>query len=151
MFSILGETVKVELVKELVTNFPNVETYKEKNDDPNFPNFFVLLLELNKERIINDYYSLEYFFTIRYRQIADINLDPKLQDNLDDMALDMMYHLRSIEINGLRLPLYESRYEKVDGVLHYFCNVKLRVSYAQLERAKQMSLDLDILPKKEDK
>lgn len=125
---IYGETIKTAFATRLLELFPNVKIYKEKEDEQDeFPNFFILQLTLNSEEDRKDHYWLTYYVTIRYRQVADITTEPKLQQKLDDIGSEMIINLVDIPINGKPIKLRNCNYEKVDGVLHFFANVTVQV------------------------
>lgn len=125
---IYGETIKTAFATRLLELFPDVKVYKEKEDEQDiFPNFFILQLTLNSEEDRKDHYWLTYYVTVRYRQVADINTEPKLQQKLDDIASEMIINLVDIPINGKPVKLRNCNCEKVDGVLHFFANVTVQV------------------------
>lgn len=125
---IYGETIKTAFAQRLMELFPNVSVYKEKEDETdNFPNFFILLLTLNSEEDRQDHYFHTYYVTIRYRQVADINTEEKLQQKLDKMGVDLITNLVDIPINGKPIKLRNCNCEKIDGVLHFFANVRVQI------------------------
>ena len=126
---IYGETIKTAFAIRLLELFPDVKVYKEKEDEQDvFPNFFILQLTVNSQEDRKDHYWLTYYVTIRYRQVADINTDARLQQKLDDVASEMMINLVDIPINGKPVKLRNCNCEKVDGVLHFFANVTVQVA-----------------------
>lgn len=125
---IYGETIKNAFATRLLELFPDVKVYKEKEDEQDvFPNFFILQLTVNSQEDRKDHYWLTYFVTIRYRQVADITTEQKLQQKLDDVASEMMINLVDIPINDRPVKLRNCNCEKVDGVLHFFANVTVQV------------------------
>ena len=125
---IYGETIKSAFATRLLELFPDVKVYKEKEDEQDiFPNFFILQLTLNSQEDRKDHYWLTYYVTVRYRQVADINTEPKLQQKLDDIASEMIINLVDIPINEKPVKLRNCNCEKVDGVLHFFANVTVQV------------------------
>lgn len=125
---IYGETIKSAFATRLNELFPNVAIYKEKEDGADkFPNFFILQLTLNSQEDRKDHYWLTYYVTIRYREVADINTEPKLQQKLDKIGSEMIINLVDIPINGKPFKLKNCNCEKVDGVLHFFANVTVQV------------------------
>lgn len=125
---IYGETIKSAFAIRLAELFPEIAIFKEKEEETSkFPNFFILQLTLNSQEDRKDHYWLTYYVTIRYREVADINTEPKLQQKLDKIGSEMIMNLVDIPINEKPIKLRNCNYEKVDGVLHFFANVTIQV------------------------
>lgn len=141
---IYGESVKAGFVERLSSLFPNIPIFKEKEDETDqFPNFFILQLNLNTEEDRKDHYFLTYFMTIRYRQAADINQVTKLQQKLDDVGTSMIVNLVDIPIDNKTFKLKSRYYEKIDGVVHFFANVTVQVAKEKMIYPKLNEMKLE--------
>ena len=142
---IYGETIKSAFATRLAELFPNVAIYKEKEEEATkFPNFFILQLTLNSQEDRKDHYWLTYYVTIRYREVADINTEPKLQQKLDKVGSEMIINLVDIPINNKPFKLKNCNCEKVDGVLHFFANVTVQVVKEPPQEALMRKLEGNI-------
>ena len=131
---IYGETIKTGFAQRLKELYPDVEVFKEKEDEKDlFPNFFILQLTLDTQEDRKDHYFETYYVNIRYREAADTSIVDKLQQKLDKMGQDMVRNIVYINVNGLPKKLRNCRYEKIDNVVHYFANVTV-----QVEKEKQL-------------
>ena len=140
---ITGETIKSAVGMEIMRAFPGITWYKEANIiNPRFPHFFVQQLTLSKVQERHNRWWLEYLMTIRYRQVSDPTTSSTIQELLDGVGLDLLDELQRITVGNLRVPIRELRYEKVDGVLHAFGNIRLQVTKPQAEYAKMNELEL---------
>lgn len=145
---IYSETVKSAFAQRLAELFPEVAIYKEKEDEADaFPNFFILLLTLTSTEDRKDHYWHNYFITIRYRQVADINTELKLQQKLDKIGIDLITNLVDIPIDGKPIKLKNCNIEKVDGVLHFFANVTIQVvkEKEKYEKFQQLQQNINLV------
>ena len=140
MIKILGETIKSAFIAEIVKEFPGITTNKETVTNPAFPNIFIEQLTLTRIEDRKDKFWLCYLLTARYRVTPEISLKLDLQENLDAAALKFMV-LSKLDISGRSAKIKNARTEKIDGVLHYFCNVDRLVDEVnEIEAVKQWVL-----------
>lgn len=140
---ITSEVIKNTVVKRLIEVYPNIVTYKEAITSPIYPNFFVNLLQVNCEEQRKGKFILSFNFEIRYRHIADPTTDLKIQQDLDDVGIKLMSAFHFIMLNDLVIKCEDKYYEKVDGVLHFFFNLKEMVENPPNEEyIKQNKLQL---------
>ena len=126
MYEIIANSVTSGLVIELGRIFPNVTRYREVVPAQFlvYPHFFVnqLTLDIAPER--RNHWRLSYLATIRHHVAADpASVSGSLQQQLDDIGIQLMAELESIAWDGMPINLTGRRVEKVDGNLHFFCNI----------------------------
>lgn len=144
MYTVVGESIKSGLGQELKKLFPNINWYKEQITKVSFPHFFIYQLTLNKVEERKNYYWLSYFITIRYRVSSEPTTISTLQQQLDETSLKLLLELDTIKlftnidtIDDYPVKLTDTRTEKIDGILHYFCNVKIQIKKTELGTIKQ--------------
>ena len=142
MTEIYGETIKNAIFGKLKELFPDVTVYKEQITIPEFPNFFINQLNVSTVEDRKDRYFITYLMNIRYRQVGDITTEAKLEQKLDDIGNDLIINFCDIEIGGRPRKITEAYYEKVDGVLHFSCKVKLQVEKEKIEQIKMEKVDI---------
>ena len=146
---ILGETVKSALGAQLMANFPGVIWYKDFVTNVRYPHFFLMQLTLSAQEERRGKYFLRYLMTVRYRVEEEPSRNTTLHEALDAVGLRMLSGINNIVIAGIPMEVSGARYEKADGVLHYFCNVTLMVEHEQIEQAKQWQLNFNATIKEE--
>ena len=123
-----SEDVKQAITSRLIELFPGVNVYKEANSTVRYPHFFVSQINLSDEEERKNYHILTYSMDIRYRVASDPSTDLKLQQKLDSMSYSLLKGFNIIPLNDDNLiRVSEKNTEKVDGVLHFFCTLKLVV------------------------
>ena len=108
--------------------FPDVAMYREVVPAQflQYPHFFINQLTLSSTDERRFYYIWDYLATVRYHVDADPALvTGSLQSSLDDVAVKLMSELDAIYFDDNMIRLTGRRTEKVDGVLHFFCNVRI--------------------------
>ena len=138
-----GEIVKSALGAEIMRAFPGVTWYKERVINLRFPHFFVHQLTLDTIENRRGFWWLNYFINIRYRVAAEPDNVTNIQEQLDNVGLQILSNIKSITVSGLTKKLQSPRYEKVDGVLHYFCNITLQATEEEAEAVLQQQLELN--------
>jgi len=89
-----------------------------------YPHWFVNQLTLNIQPERRNHWWVSYFATMRFRVAADpASVVGSLQQQLDDASIKLLAGLDYIYWNGIPVRISNLRTEKVDGVLHCFCNV----------------------------
>lgn len=140
---ITSEVIKNAVVRRLLTVYPNISVYKEAITTPIYPNFFVNLLQVNAEEQRKGKFILTFNLEIRYRHIADPTTDLKLQQDLDDIGITLSNAFHLIDLGDSKIKCEDKYYEKVDGVLHFFFNLKEMVENPPIEEfVKQNKLQL---------
>ena len=146
MTALQSEEVKNALVSRLLEVAPECEAYKEAVTKPAYPHIFVHLLSATDDEDRRNRHFITYSFDLRYRVASDSSTDLRLEQDLDAMALRMMAGLNIIPCGDEKIRIEGKRYEKVDGVLHFFCGVTMQVMLADPEEEviKQGKLDVEI-------
>ena len=128
MTELKSEDVKQAIIKRLLEIAPHVSVYKEAKTTPIYPHFFVYQINLSDEEERKNYHILTYSMDIRYRIASDPSTDLKLQQKLDSMSYSLLNGFNIISLNDDNfIRVSEKNTEKVDGVLHFFCILKLVV------------------------
>lgn len=140
---ITGETVKNAIIKKLLELYPDVSAYKEEQINLDFPHFFVYQLNVQTVEDRRNHYFQTYIINIRYRQVADVETEPKIEQKLENMGIDLLTNFVDITIDNRIYKIKEAYYEKVDKVLHFSCQVKL-----QLEKDAETGVKMQILDEK---
>jgi len=127
LYELTATSVTSGLVIALGEAFPGVMRFRETAPVQllTYPHFFVnqLTLDIQPER--RNHWMVSYFVTIRYHVAADPSSVNLLQQQLDDISIRMLSDLEYITWNGMPVRLTGRRTEKVDGVLHFFCNISV--------------------------
>jgi len=106
--------------------FPGVTWYRETIPAQLlvYPHFFVNQLTLNIQPERRNHWWVSFFATMRYHVAADpASVVGSLQQLLDDASIKLLADLDYIYWNGIPVRISNLRTEKVDGVLHCFCNI----------------------------
>lgn len=140
-----SEDVKQAIVQKLLELFPDINVYKEAKTNIVYPHFFVYQINLSSEEERKDYFLLFYSMEIRYRLASDSSTDLKLEQNLDNMGLKLLQSFNIIDFEEEKIRCKDKRYEKVDGVLHFFFTVDILTKIvSDEERIKQNKLSLEV-------
>ena len=139
-----SEEMKNAIMARLLQLAPGVAVYKEAVTVPDYPHFFVHLIQAMDEEDRKNRHILTYSFDLRYRVASDSSTDLRLEQDLDAVAFKLMAGLNIIDCNDVKIRMDDKRYEKVDGVLHFFCKVNMAVldQYDGVPEPKQMQLDV---------
>lgn len=132
MTELKSEEVKNAVAARLL-RIASVAVYKEAVTVPLYPHFFVHLVSVTDEEQRKNHHILTYSFDLRYRVASDPSTDLRLEQKLDEMALKLMAGLNIIECNDVKIRIEDKKYEKPDGVLHFFCKVNLQAELKDLE------------------
>lgn len=142
-----SETIKNAVFKELQTVFPNISVYKEQSTLPNFPHFFINQLNLSTSENRKNHYFQTYLMNIRYRQVADVSNEAKIEQELDEVGHKLIEDFVKIQLNNRPHKIKEAYYEKVDGVLHFSCQIKIQVEKQKEDSVKMEHLENNIVIK----
>lgn len=143
-YEIVALSVVSSLGRQIMLAFPGVPWHRETISVNllSFPNFFIQQLTLDTQPERRNHWWLNYLATIRYRHIDDPALAWDLQENLDRVSLTLMDKLTDIFWDDIPVVIRNPRTEKVDGVLHYFCNITVMAKKSVEEFAKMMKLEI---------
>lgn len=141
---ILGLSVVSATGMRLRELYPTVTWYREVITNLRFPHFFVFQLAVQSSEERLNYWWIEYLVTLRYRVAADTTFTSNLQEQLDTMGLKLLSDLNFLNWFGHPVKVKDARYEKEDGVLHFFFTFKIMATKPKEEVVKQMKLDLNI-------
>lgn len=123
-----GETIKNAISRELNRIFPDIAAYKEEQSTPyDFPNFFILQLSANTTEDRKDHYFQTYLYNIRYRHVADVETEPRIEQSLDRVGLDLITNFTTITLDNRPYKIRQANYEKVDKVVHFTFQVRVQV------------------------
>ena len=143
-----GDLIKSALARRLGALFPRITVYKEKVEQGlKYPSFFILQLAVNKEDDLRPFQWLNFQMNIRYRPTRDYN---SKRSELDQLGLDMMDGLETVEVNGKPLRGRDVNYQIIDGVLQFFINFRMRVKREQEDGNKMLVLDNSAYIKEEE-
>jgi len=125
-YELVATSVTSALGIRLREIFPGITWYRETIPAQLlvYPHWFVNQLTLNIQPERRNHWSLSYFATLRFHVAADpASVVGSLQQQLDDASIKLLADLDYIYWNGIPVRISNLRTEKVDGVLHCFCNV----------------------------
>ena len=141
MASLSGETIKNAIARELNNIFSNIAVYKEEQTNPyDFPNFFILQLSVNSSEDRKDHYFQTFLYEIRYRHVADVELEPQIEKRLDNVGLQLITEFNRIIIDNRPYRILQANYDKVDKVGHFTFQVRVQVEKEQDEKVKMLVL-----------
>lgn len=142
MAVLLGETIKNAIARELNQIFPDISVYKEEQTTPfNFPNFFILKLSVSSVEDRNNHYFQTFSYELRYRQIADVELEPKIEQKLDNIGLQLITNFNRITIDNRPYRVLQANFDKVDKVGHFTFQIKVQVEKEPIEKVKMLVLE----------
>lgn len=137
-----GETIKNSIARELNRIFPDIAVYKEEQTNPyNFPNFFIYELSINSREDRKDHYFQTFLYEIRYRHIADVEREPKIERYLDDVGLKLITELNRVIIDNRPYRVLQSNYDKAEKVGHFTFQVQVQVEKEPIEKVKMLILE----------
>lgn len=145
MAVLTGETIKNAIARELNRIFPDIAVYKEEQTNPyEFPNFYILQLSVNSTEDRKDHYFQTFLYEIRYRQIADVELEPRIEQKLDNIGLQLVTEFVRVTIDNRPYRVLQSNYEKVDKVGHFTFQIRVQVEKERIEEVKMIILEENI-------
>ena len=140
-----GETIKNAIARELNAIFPDVAVYKEEQTNPySFPNFFILQLSANTQEDRKDHYFQTFLYNVRYRQVADVETEPKIEQKLDNVGLLLITNFVRITIDNRPYRVLQANYEKVDKVVHFTFQVRVQIEKEPNDEVKMRTLETKI-------
>ena len=125
---------------------PDTTVYKTSQTRPVYPHFFVHQIGATDDEKRKNHHLLTFSFDIRYRIASDPSTDLKTDQKLDEMALKLFVGFTVIDCNDIKIRCGNKNYEKVDGVLHFFFDVKTQVLLVNMNEniPKQQKLGVEI-------
>lgn len=145
---ITGETIKNSMVAKLITILPsNVEIYKEEQVELSFPHAFLYQLSVRTIEDRRDHYFQTYTMNLRYREVADVETEPRIEKKLDAISNILITDFTDIVIGDKPYKLLERSCEKVDKVLHFTCQVRVQVAREPIEGIKMLELEQNTIVK----
>lgn len=136
-----GKTIKNAISEKILEIFPNYYVYKEKQSTLLFPHFFILQLNLSSTEDRKDHYFQTYVMNIRFRQVADVATEPKIEQKLDNVGVQLLTNFTEISLVGRPVKIREAYYEKVDKVLHFSCQIKVQIEKEKPKEVKMLRLE----------
>ena len=150
MVEITGESIKGAIGRELRVIIPEATLYREAITNVanlRFPHIFTNQLSIGSYEERRGYYWLTYLVNLRYRHVSDPITSSTLQENLDRVGLLLTAGLQRIRIGEVIIPIKEARYEKVDGVLQFFCNITIQITQEQFKGIEMETLEIGLQTK----
>lgn len=148
-YELAATSVTSSLVIQLGEIFPGVKRYREAVPAQSlvYPHFFVHQLTVDSQKERTNYWIVNYFVNIRYHVAPDptIVTGGLLQQQLDDVSIRLMADLEYIYFDDIPVRVMNPRTEKVDGVLHFFCNISVMATKPVEIGPMQEKLDINIL------
>lgn len=158
-YEIVGESIKSAISLKLGELFNNPYRYKENVTNQRFPNFNIIQVNssitplqekvegaLNKDlkRI-----AINYLMNIQYRVAENTESITNLRQQLDAVGLTLLAEFTHIDLDR---PVYTTncRYEIVDGVLQFFCNITVYATNNQVDEIGMNNLDIEEELEKEE-
>lgn len=143
MYEIIGETVKSATSIKLGEIFgEDTKRYKENVTNPTYPNFFIQQLTQNITPDTKDRWMIDYLITIRYRYVKDITTVTDLEQKLDEVGLKLCTEFTELQLER-PVKVKNARYEKDEGILHFFFNVSVQIKRQTEEKPKQEKLNIN--------
>ena len=96
MTALKSEEVKNAIASALMRIAPGTAVYKEAVTLPEYPHFFVHLLEVSDDEDRRGRHHLRYSFDLRYRVRSDPSTAIRLEQDIDAAALALMAGLNVI-------------------------------------------------------
>ena len=125
--------------------------YKENVTKQTYPNFHIIqvLLTPTPKGIGNGRVQLEYLVNVQYRVAENTETISNLQQRLDEVGLKLCAELTELDLER-PTKIYNSYYEKADGVLQFFFNIKVFAIPQKPEEQKMRILEQEINLKEEN-
>lgn len=146
-----GETIKNAISRELNKIFPEIAVYKEEQTNPyDFPNFFILQLSANTTEDRKDHYFQTYLYNVRYRHVADVETEPRIEQSLDRVGLDLITNFTTITLDNRPYKIRQANYEKIDKVVHFTFQVRVQVEKEKMAGMPMRKLEQNTNIKQEE-
>ena len=137
-----GETIKNAIARELNEIFPDIAVYKEEQSTPyDFPNFFILQLSANTTEDRKGHYFQTYLYNVRYRHVADVETEPRIEQSLDKVGLQLITNFTTITLDNRPYKIRQANYEKVDKVVHFTFQVRVQVEKEKMAGVPMRKLE----------
>ncbi len=115
---VTADVVKSAISLKLSASYPTTKIYKEQVvEGLNYPSFFITLVKPYVNHLYKNKYMYEFLMNIQY------NVDPKIETrykDLDNMAVDLLETLETIELGGLNLKGKNMNSSKDEATLDFF-------------------------------
>lgn len=144
-YELVATSVTSALGIRLREIFPGVTWYRETVPAQLlvFPHFFVNQLTLDMQAERQNHWIVNYFATIRYREVSDpASITGSLQERLDNIGIKLMSELEYIMWNDIPVTIRNPRIEKIDGVLHWFGNIAVMATKPVVPDPLQEKLEI---------
>lgn len=144
-YELVATSVTSALGIQLREIFPGVTWYREVVPAQLlvFPHWFVNQLTLDIEPERQNEWWVNYFVTMRYREVSDpATITGSLQERLDNVSIKLLSELECIYWGNIPVAVRNLRTEKIDGVLHVFANITVMATKPLPEIVKQMKLEV---------
>lgn len=146
-YELIATSVTSALGIRLREIFPGVTWYRETVPAQLlvFPHFFVNQLTLDMQPERQNHWFINYFATIRYREVSDpASITGSLQERLDNIGIKLMSELEYIMWNDIPVTIRNPRIEKIDGVLHWFGNITVMSTKPVVLDPLQEQLEINV-------
>ena len=163
-YELIGESVKSAISIKLGDIFKTPRTvngqpvydypirYKESITNMQYPSFHIIQVNTSVTPLQTKYQGafnkdlkrmqIDYLFNIQYRVASDTELVSNLRTQLDGIGFRLMTEFTEI---NLERPVYTKncRYEIVDGVLQFFCNITVYATAEQVDEEEMNDLSIE--------
>lgn len=149
-YELTGDSVTSNLVIRLREIFPRATVTRnaiaaDLLTDEHYPFIVIDQLTVDSQEERNNFWWINYLLNIRYHVVADPSSIPgSLQMRLDEAAMMFLSELDTIYFGDMPVRLTGRRTEKVDGVLHFFCDVSVLTKKPVDPGPMQETLDANI-------
>lgn len=127
MYEVIGEVVKSATSIKLGEIFgTTIKRYKESVTNIQYPNFFIYVVSSSITKDTRNRWFVDYLMNIRYRVVKDVETITNLEQQLDGIGFDLLTQFTEIQLER-PVRVTNARYEKADGVLQFFYNVRIRI------------------------
>lgn len=127
-YELIATSVTSGLVIALGEIFTGVTRYRETLPAHLlvYPHWFINQLTISTQAERRNHWMVDYLATARYHVAADpSSVVGSLQQQLDDASIKILSELEYIYFGDMPVRVTGLRTEKVDGVLHVFCNISV--------------------------
>lgn len=142
VYQIIGESIKSATSIKLGQIFNNPRRYKENITKPTYPNFSINQINLEVTPKGKTRLQLDYLMTIQYRVAQNTEEISNLQQQLDEIGLILTTELTELDLER-PTKTFNRDYNKDEGVLHFFFNIRVFVIPEKQEEIKMQQLEVN--------
>ena len=146
MTELKSDEVKKAVSSTLLEIATDCAVYTESVTSPKYPHIFVHELKSEDDEDRKFRHFITHSFDLRYRVASDPSTEPKLERKLEEMSSRLFSGLNLLPFGSGMVRVANKRAEKTDGVLHFFCEIKIQALLVNLgeETAKQNKISVEV-------